>query len=185
LPVAYISRLLSKAENYFTIKKKLLAIVYSVQFFRSYVYGRKFTLVTNHQLLKWLHSMKDSTLRLVRWRLKIVKYEYDIVYKAGKINRNADALSRNPISVLSFGTSKISDLRALLSTAPYKRKRRRKYETTSNIPAKGTQCDNAIAITDNDAGTKCRFSTPVPASDDSENPIHRRKTSGAIERAIA
>jgi len=45
LLVTYISRLLSKAkQNYFTIENELLAIVYSVHFFRPYVYGRKFTL---------------------------------------------------------------------------------------------------------------------------------------------
>jgi len=85
LPVAYTSRLLSTAEqNYSTIEKELLAIVYSVQFFRPYVYGRKFTLVTDHQPLKWLHSMKDPTSRFVRYRLKIAEYEYNVVYKAGK-----------------------------------------------------------------------------------------------------
>jgi len=68
-------------------------------------------LVTDHQLLKWLHSVKDPTSRLVRWRLKIAEYEYDVVYKAEKINANVDALSRNPVSVLSLGISKISDPR--------------------------------------------------------------------------
>jgi len=53
LTIAYTFRLLNKAEqNYFTIKKELLAIVYSVQFFRLYIYGRKFTLITDHQPLK-------------------------------------------------------------------------------------------------------------------------------------
>jgi len=44
LPVAYTSRLLNE-QNYSTIEKELLAIVYSVQFFRLYIYSRKFTLV--------------------------------------------------------------------------------------------------------------------------------------------
>lgn len=33
----------------------------------------------------------------MRWRLKLAEYEYEVVYKAGKTNVNADALSRNPI----------------------------------------------------------------------------------------
>jgi len=96
-PIAYTSRLLNAAEqNYFTIEKELLAIVYSVNYFRPYLYGHKFSLVTDHRPLVWLESLKDSTSRLVRWRLKLAEYEYKIIYKAGKINLNADALSRNP-----------------------------------------------------------------------------------------
>ncbi|KAL0098832.1 hypothetical protein PUN28_020777 [Cardiocondyla obscurior] len=38
------------------------------------------------------------TSRLARWRIKLSEYEYEIIYKPGKINANADALSRNPIT---------------------------------------------------------------------------------------
>jgi hypothetical protein len=44
-----------------------------------------------------LHSVKDPTSRLVRWRLKLAEYEYEVINKAGKTNVNADALSRNPV----------------------------------------------------------------------------------------
>jgi len=47
LPIVYTFRLLNKAEQNYSIEKELLAIVCSVQFFRSYIYGRKFTLVTD------------------------------------------------------------------------------------------------------------------------------------------
>ncbi|CAK9812938.1 Retrovirus-related Pol polyprotein from transposon 17.6 [Anthophora plagiata] len=97
-PIAYASRVLNSAElNYPTIQKELLAIVYCIQHFRPYLYGKKFTLVTDHKPLTWLHSVEDPTSRLMRWRLKLAEYEYDILYKAGKANVNADALSRNPV----------------------------------------------------------------------------------------
>lgn len=97
-PIAYTSRLLNQAEkNYSTIEKELLAIVYCVNYFRPYLYGRKFQLVTDHKPLVWLTSVKDPTSRLVRWRLKLDEYEYQVIYKAGKTNVNADALSRNPV----------------------------------------------------------------------------------------
>lgn len=97
LPIAYCSRLLNNAErNYSTVERELLAIVYAVHYFRPYLYGREFILVTDHKPLVWLHSVKDPTSRLVKWRLKLAEYCYKIVYKAGTANANADALSRNP-----------------------------------------------------------------------------------------
>ena len=98
LPIAYASRVLNAPEkNYSTIEKELLAITYCVNHFRPYLYGKKFTLVTDHQPLTWLHRVKDPTSRLVRWRLKLEEYSYDIIYKKGTSNSNADALSRNPV----------------------------------------------------------------------------------------
>jgi len=42
----------------------------------------------------------------VRWRLKHAEYEYEVVYKAGKTNLNANALSRNPIPNLTLRIKK-------------------------------------------------------------------------------
>lgn len=38
-------------------------------------------------------------MRILRWRLKLTEFDYEIVYKVEKINVNADALSRNPINL--------------------------------------------------------------------------------------
>lgn len=95
LPICYASRTLNKAErNYTTTEKELLAIVWGIAQFRPYVYGTRFTVVTDHQPLTWLFGVKDPGSRLMRWRLKLSEHEFDIVYKAGKRNTNADALSR-------------------------------------------------------------------------------------------
>ena len=119
-PITYASRLLNAAEqNYSTIEKELLAIVYSVNYFRPYLYGRRFSLVTDHKPLVWLESVKDPTPRLVCWRFKLAEYEYKIVYKAGKINLNADALSRNPVIELTAEkiVTKINDHKLLFLLA--------------------------------------------------------------------
>jgi len=64
---SYVSRLLNSAEqNYSTIERELLAIVYCVNYFRPYLFGRKFQLVTDHKPLVWLNSVKDPSSRLVR-----------------------------------------------------------------------------------------------------------------------
>lgn len=95
LPIAYISRTLNQAEvNYNTTEKELLAIVWAVKQFRHYVFGHKFFIVTDHRPLTWLFSVSDPGARLIRWRLKLEEHDYEIVYKPGTLNTNADALSR-------------------------------------------------------------------------------------------
>lgn len=94
-PICYISRTLNKPEmNYTTTEKELLAIVWAVKRLRQYLLGKKFTIQTDHQALKWLFNVKDPSSRLLRWRLKLEEYEYVIEYKKGKENQAADALSR-------------------------------------------------------------------------------------------
>lgn len=97
-PIAFASRSLSTAEiNYSTIEKELLAIVWSCKHFRPYLLGRTFTIVTDHKPLTWIFNVKDPSSRLLRWRLLLEEYQFNVVYKAGKKNVNADALSRYPV----------------------------------------------------------------------------------------
>ncbi|KAJ0173294.1 hypothetical protein K1T71_011470 [Dendrolimus kikuchii] len=98
LPIAYASRTLNKAEgNYSVSEKELLGVIYGTKTFRPYLYGRKFKIVTDHKPLVYLMNCKDPSSKLLRWRLKIEDFDYEIVYKPGKLNSNADALSRPPI----------------------------------------------------------------------------------------
>lgn len=95
LPVAYSSRTLNKAEiNYSTTEKELVAILFGVKQYRPYIYGRRFCIVTDHKPLTWLFNVKDPSSRLMRWRIKLDEYDFEIKYKSGKSNNNADALSR-------------------------------------------------------------------------------------------
>lgn len=127
LPIAYASRTLNSAEgNYATIEKELLAITYCVHHFRPYLYGCEFTLVTDHQPLIWLYSVKDPTSRLMRWRLKLEEYNYKIIYKKGSLNRNADALSRNPSFEATVSDNKVKSVNysKLTQVLPIRKKRR-------------------------------------------------------------
>lgn len=94
-PVAYASRTLNDSElNYSTIEKELLAIVWATKYFRAYLYGRKFKIITDHKPLQWLMNLKESNCRLTRWKLKLAEYDFTVIYKKGILNTNADALSR-------------------------------------------------------------------------------------------
>lgn len=94
-PIAYASRTLNETElRYSTIEKEMLAIIWATKYFRPYLFGRKFKILSDHRPLQWLFSMKDNNSKIVRWRLKLEEFDYEIIYKKGKSNTNADALSR-------------------------------------------------------------------------------------------
>lgn len=98
-PIAYASRTLNSSEmNYSTIEKELLAIVWATKYFRPYLFGRKFKIITDHKPLQWVMSLKEPNSRLTRWRLKLSEYDFTVEYKQGKRNCNADALSRIEIN---------------------------------------------------------------------------------------
>jgi hypothetical protein len=111
-PVAYASRTLNKAElNYATVEKELLAIVWACKHFRPYLLGRKFQIVTDHKGLTWIFNVKDPNSRLMRWKLLLEEYDYEIQYRAGIRNCNADSLSRYPVQCLNVNIEEITDER--------------------------------------------------------------------------
>ncbi len=102
-PIGYVSRSLNPAErNYSTIDKEALAMIVGVKKFHQFLYGKRFTIRTDHKPLEGLFGEKkgissQASPRVQRWALTLAAYEYDIQYKAGAMNGNADALSRLPL----------------------------------------------------------------------------------------
>lgn len=94
-PVCFASRTLNDTEIYYsTIEKEMLPIICAVQYFRPYLFGRKFTIVTDHKPLIWLMNFKEPNSKIIRWRLQLLEYEFEIVHKKGSQNVIAGALSR-------------------------------------------------------------------------------------------
>ncbi|XP_069108942.1 uncharacterized protein [Argopecten irradians] len=95
LPVAYASRKLKDSERaYAVVEKECLAVVWAVQKFQKYLYGREFVLETDHQPLVYLNKMKGVNSRLMRWALQLQPYRIKIRAIRGRDNVGADFLSR-------------------------------------------------------------------------------------------
>ena len=97
-PIAFASRSLSKSEkNYSQIDKEALGLIYGVHKFHSYIYGRKFTLITDHKPLTTILGPKKgipavAAARLQRWAVQLGAYNYDIEFRSTDNHGNADAL---------------------------------------------------------------------------------------------
>jgi hypothetical protein len=96
-PVAYESRQMSPAEkNYAVHEKELLAIVHALKTWRHYLEGQEFDVITDHQSLRYLQTQDKLNRRQARWVELLQAYHFNILYKPGKTNVVADALSRQP-----------------------------------------------------------------------------------------
>ena len=97
--ISYGSRSLKPAElNYSTTEKEALSIVHFVGEYRPYLLGRKFYVETDHNPLTFLNKQQEPKGRLGRWAIALSEFEYEVRYKPGRVNNNADALSRLPDS---------------------------------------------------------------------------------------
>lgn len=94
-PIQYFSRTLGPAQsNYSVIEKELLAIVWAIENFGHYLYGREFLIITDHKPLIFLFGTKNINSRLHRWKLTLMEYQFKIFHRNGAQNVVADALSR-------------------------------------------------------------------------------------------
>jgi hypothetical protein len=105
-PIAYASKTLSNAErSYSQIEREALSLLFGVRKFHQFLFGRKFTLVTDHKPLLVVlgpkgHIQTVSASRLHRWATELLAYDFELQFRPTEAHANADFLSRNPLSVV-------------------------------------------------------------------------------------
>jgi hypothetical protein len=74
-------------------EKEMLAILHFVDLWHPYLLGKHFQIKIDHQSLKYFLEQCISSLEKQKWVTKLFGYDYKIIYKKGKDNVVADALS--------------------------------------------------------------------------------------------
>ena len=96
--IAYASKALTKTEqNYSQTEREAYAVVWACEKFHIYLYGKAFTIVTDHKPLLQIYSPKGKpSPRVLRWSLRLLPYQFTLEYSPGDSNP-ADVLSRQPL----------------------------------------------------------------------------------------
>ena len=102
-PIGFVSRTLTETEKrYSQVEKEGLACVFGVTRFHTYMFGHKFTLVTDNKAIMSLFDpgrnvSPQASGRIQRWSLKLAMYQYTLQFRPTAQHANADALSRLPL----------------------------------------------------------------------------------------
>ena len=94
-PVAFYSRKLTASERKYAIgEKELMAIVFAMEHYKVYLYGKEFVVRTDHHPLQWLNDLKNPSTRLDRWLIIARQFAFRIKFISGTQNAAAYELSR-------------------------------------------------------------------------------------------
>ena len=110
-PLAFASQSLQPSEcNYAQLEKEALALIFGIKKFHQYLFGQRFTLITDHKpLLAILGPKKGipslAAARLQCWAVLLSAYNYQLEFKPTDLYGNADGLSRLPLQ----STSRLGD----------------------------------------------------------------------------
>lgn len=95
----YVNRSNNKTKvKYSSYEGECFIVVWAISPFWCYLYGSPFSLVMDHQPLKFLMELNCFIRKLVMWALILLDYDFDIVYRVGKVNHDVNGLRWNPSS---------------------------------------------------------------------------------------
>jgi len=100
VPNLYASRELKVHERKYPIHDlELAAIVFALKIWRHYLFGAQFRVFSDHKSLKYSFDQKELNMRKKRWMEFLKDYDSELLYRPGKANLVADALSRKTVHV--------------------------------------------------------------------------------------
>ncbi|KAK9887659.1 hypothetical protein WA026_023780 [Henosepilachna vigintioctopunctata] len=181
-PVAYFSKTLNKCQRkYTTTEKELLAIILSIERFRPYIEGTRFTVITDHSSLIWLGTMKNPSPRIARWILKLSSHAFDIVHRSGVLMNVPDSLSRIPealeTAVLDLSTLKPDRwYRNMLSKVSENKHLYPDFKVVGNVLYKHVLCRSKFL----DQGTEWKIVVPTSNRSEILQKYHDEPTAGHL-----
>ena len=100
-PIAFASRFLNSCEERYSVNElELLGVVWSTEYFKNYLYGKQFKVITDHRallsIMKEHRSNKSYNSRLTRWVDRLLPFQFDIEHLPGAKMGLVDYISCNP-----------------------------------------------------------------------------------------
>ena len=104
MAIRYASRFLNSLEGKYSVNElELLGVVWAIEHFKYYLYGKHFTVTLDHQaLISALNASersKTSQRRLTCWIDRLIPFHFDIKHLAGSKLSLIDYISRNPVEL--------------------------------------------------------------------------------------
>ena len=94
-PIQFCSRKLTEAESHYDIvEREALAVYWSINRCRTFLLGRQFVVFSDHKGLQYIFGNPNATPKVIRWKLNLSEYNFEIRYYRGSENLAADCFSR-------------------------------------------------------------------------------------------
>ena len=94
-PIAFFSRKLADCHHKLPVyEMELIGLAKAISYWRPYLWGRHFLIQTDHYSLKFLLEQQSTTSPHQHWIRKLTGFDFRVEYKAGRLDRVTDALSR-------------------------------------------------------------------------------------------
>lgn len=129
--ISFISSSLSPSQRRWnTTKRELYAIVVALKKYRKYLWGKRFTIYSDHRALVYLHTQKIANSMMVGWIEVLLDFDFEVIHIPGVLNKLPDQLSRlyPPLTdeqklVEDSGITKVNNSGSVIKKVVIKRKK--------------------------------------------------------------